>query len=161
MLSLLNFMPMKTKMILFAVLALCMIGVMGCDDFDEYDVRIVKELPKITVIGDSRESFVIQSQKEVEEIFNKEDLQRIKVLQNIDFSKYTLLLGCGSYPNQVTNMIHSFRATGKNSYLYLLKVGGLATRPDFFCYGIIVDKLPSSAKVTFKIEEITLQDYNY
>ncbi len=151
---------MKTKMILFTVIVFSlMVGGAGCErnnNISYPDATIIKELPKITDIGSNTKSLVMQSQKELESVFNKNELQRFEDLQQIDFSKYTLLLGCGSYGNEVSNMEHSFIKTGTKSYTYLLKVGGDATRPNTFRYGILVEKLPNSAEVTFKIEELHL-----
>ena len=118
------------------------------------EVTIIKKLPKITAIGNHKESKVIRSEKELKSVFTEKDLKHFKDLQQIDFSKHTLLLGYGTYGNQVTNMEHSFVRTGSNAYTYLLKVDGDATQPDVFRYGILVDKLAQSAKVTFKIEPL-------
>ena len=118
------------------------------------EVTIIKKLPKITAIGNHKASKVIRSEKELKSVFTEKDLKHFKDLQQIDFSKHTLLLGYGTYGNQVTNMEHSFVRTGSNAYTYLLKVDGDATQPDVFRYGILVDKLAQSAKVTFKIEPL-------
>jgi|ADurb_Cas_02_Slu_FD_contig_31_3305740_length_1145_multi_3_in_0_out_0_1 hypothetical protein len=110
------------------------------------------------ILGSNSESLVIQSQNELQALFSNEELQRYEDLQQIDFTQYTLLLGHGSYPNEVSNQEHSFIKTGIRSYTYLLKVAGDATRPDAFRYGIIVKKLPQAAEVTFKIEELRLDN---
>ncbi|MEA4985496.1 hypothetical protein SDC9_36651 [bioreactor metagenome] len=137
-----------------------MIGMEACEDKNEIypDATIVKELPKITAIGDHTKSVAIRSQKELEDVFSKDELKRFEDLQQIDFSKYMLLLGYGTYPNEVSNMEHSFSKTGTNTYTYLLKITGDATRPEAFRYGILVGKLPKSAKVIFKIEELYLEN---
>lgn len=152
---------MKTnKKLLIISFLLILIGMGGCENENEIypDATIVKELPKINVIGNNTKSIVIQSQKELKAVFNKNELQQIEDLQQIDFSKYTLLLGYGSYSNEVSNMEHSFSKTRTTSYTYLLKVGGDATRPDVFRYGILVIKLPKSAEVIFKIEELHIEN---
>ncbi|MDO5616841.1 MAG: hypothetical protein Q4G16_11665 [Cruoricaptor ignavus] len=117
------------------------------------DAVIIKELPKIIPIGNHRESVIIQSQSELETVFDTATLEQIEDLQGIDFSKYTLLLGYGTYGNEVTNLEHYYSKTASNTYTYLLKIAGDATRPDVFRYGILVPKLPASAKVNFEIEE--------
>ncbi len=122
------------------------------------DAIIIKELPKLTILGKNTKSIVIQSQKELNTVFSESELQRYEELQQIDFTKYTLLLGFSSYGNEVSNMQHSFIKTETNSYIYLIKIGGLATRPDTFRYGVIVAKLPKAAKVVFKIEELHLEN---
>lgn len=151
---------MKKKMILFTVIALfLLIGGMGCEREDETypDAVIVKELP-ILPIGNNRNSIVIQSQKELKAVYSSDILQHYDDLSNIDFSKYTLLLGYGGYGNEVSTMQHYFIKSGASSYTYLLKIAGDATCPDSFRYGIIVGKLPKAAKVTFKIEELRLEN---
>ena len=142
----------KTLLFLpFLSIALCIVG---CNDDDTVypDAVIVEELPKL-YIGSNKSSFVIQSQQELEKAFTLEELRQVEELQQIDFKKYTLLLGYGTYGNEVSSMEHYFFKT-ETTYIYLLKISGLATRPDAFLYGILVEKLPNSTKVVFEIEEI-------
>ncbi|MDO5616843.1 MAG: hypothetical protein Q4G16_11675 [Cruoricaptor ignavus] len=124
------------------------------DDTIYPDAVIIKELPKIIPIGNHRESVIIQSQSELETVFDTATLEQIEDLQGIDFSKYTLLLGYGTYKNQAVQMEHYYSKIGSNTYAYLLKVGSDAPALDFFRYGILVPKLPTSANVNFKIEEL-------
>ena len=133
-------------------LLLLLLSIAGCSDIAYPDAVIVEELPKL-YIGSNKSSFVIQSQQELEKAFTLEELRQVEELQQIDFKKYTLLLGYGTYSNEVSNMEHYFFKTG-TTYIYLLKISGLATRPDAFLYGILVEKLPNSTKVVFEIEEI-------
>ena len=153
---------MKSKTILFSVIALfLLIGETGCEKEKNItfpDAIIIKELPKLDILGNNTESIVIQSQKELGAIFSESELQRYEELQQIDFTQCTLLLGFGSYGNEVSNMQHYFIKTGTRSYTYLLKIAGDATRPDTFRYGVIVTKLPKAAEVTFKIEELRLEN---
>ena len=149
---------MKNKTLLFTTIALfLLIGVTRCEKEKEItfpDAIIIKELSKLDILGSNTESIVIQSQKELDAIFSKSEMQRYEELQQIDFSKNTLLLGFGRYGNEVSNMQHYFIKTGTSSYTYLLKIAGDATRPDAFRYGIIVAKLPKDAEVTFLIDEL-------
>ncbi len=152
---------MKIKKIFLMMPFLFLImGIEGCEDKNEIypDATIVKELPKVNVIGNNTKSIIIQSQRELEAVFSKNELQQVNDLQQIDFSKNTLLLGYGNYSNEVSNMEHSFVKTGISTYTYLLKITGLATRPDTFRFGILVVKLPKSAEVIFKIEELYLEN---
>ena len=132
---------------------------MGCERENTVypDAVIVKELSKLP-IGNNRNSIVIQSQTELKAVYSSDIFQHYDDLKNIDFSKHTLLLGFGGYGNEVSDMQHYFIKSGASSYTYLLKIGGDATRPDTFRYGIIVEKLPKAAKVTFKIEELHLEN---
>ena len=150
---------MKTKKV-FLIVPFLFLIMGGCEDKDGIypEAIIVKELSKITVLGNHTKSVVVQSQKELKAVFSEEELKRIDDLQQIDFSKYSLLLGYGSYANEVANMEHLFSKTTEMSYTYLLKIGGAATRPDSFRYGILVSKLPKSAEVIFKIEELHLEN---
>lgn len=153
---------MERKTILFSVIALFfLMGGMGCEKEKNItfpDAIIIKELPKLNILGSNTESIVIHSQKELDAVFSESELQQYEELQQIDFTKHTLLLGFGSYGNEVSNMQHYFIKTGTRSYTYLLKIAGLATRPDTFRYGVVVTKLPKAAEVTFKIEELRLEN---
>lgn len=120
------------------------------------DAFIVKELPLMEVKGDlnAGEKKVIRSKKELEWLFNAEELESLSFLKDIDFSKYSLLIGVGTYFSQVKEMQHSFICTAKKTYAYIIKVAGDLMRPDTFMYGSIVKKLPKGAKVTFKMDEM-------
>jgi hypothetical protein len=154
------------KLLLIPIIPILLLslGLVGCsNDENIVEVSIVKELPKLITIGSNTNSVVIQSREELEAIYtaevrnaiyNAEELTLINDLLQIDFSKYTLLLGYGTYGNQVTNMEHSFTKTGSSTYTYLFKVAGDATMPDVFRYGILVEKLPASTVVTFEIKEL-------
>ncbi|NDW12292.1 hypothetical protein D0T50_05235 [Bacteroides sp. 214] len=144
------------KLKLLILLPILILGIAACDDNDgnmDYpDAVIVKELPKL-LPNSSRESLVIQSQKELEAVYSKEELARFEELQQIDFESHTLLLGYGTYSNEVSYMKHSFLKKSSNSYVYLLVISGLATRPDVFGYGILVEKLQGKERITFIIKK--------
>ena len=144
-------MTMKKNIILLLLLIL---GV-GCEKETNIifpDAIIIKELPKLYILSSSTESVVIQSLEELYTMFGESELQRYAELQQVDFSKQTLLLGFCRYGNLVSAMRHYFVKTGERSYTYLLKISGNATMPDAFWYGIVVAKLPKEAEVSFKIE---------
>lgn len=124
------------------------------DDTDYPYALIIRELPKLAIMGKHLESVVINSQEELESVFTDTELQREESLDAIDFSKYTLLLGYGTYSNEVSTIEHYYTQIGHNSYRYLIKISGLATRPDVFRYGIIVPKIPETTTVTFEIEKL-------
>ena len=152
---------MKTKKVFLIIpLLFLIIGMGGCEDKNGIypEAMVVKELPKISILGNHTKSVIIQSQKELKAVFSEDELKRIDDLQQIDFSKHTLLLGYGSYANEVANMEHSFSKTTETSYTYLLKIDGAATRPDSFRYGILVGKLPKPVEVIFKIEKLHLEN---
>src|SRR5690554_2663704 len=140
---------MKTIQILLLIPFLfILIGMTGCEDDgnETYpDAIIVKELPRLNP-GNNNRPLVIRSRKELEAVFDKNELERVKELQQIDFSKYTLLSGFVGSTTEVYVAEHSFLKTGTTTYTYLLKIIiGYATRPDAYRYGIIVLKLPKSA----------------
>lgn len=149
-------MKLKIRVVMLLLLAISYSCDRNSDDTIYPDAVIIKELPKMP-IGNHRESMIIQSQSELEAVFDTATLEQIEDLQGIDFSKYTLLLGYGTYKNQAIQMEHYYSKIGNDTYTYLLKVGSDAPALDFFRYGILVPKLPASAKVSFKIEELVIK----
>ena len=143
----------KTFLILpFLSIALCIVG---CNDDDTVypDAVIVEELPKL-YIGRNKSSFVIQSQQELEKAFTLEELRQVEELQQVDFEKYTLLLGYTVTTTNAVTLEHSFFKTGVATYAYLLEViCGDASVMDAFLYGVLVEKLPISAKIVFEVEK--------
>lgn len=153
---------MKTiKTFLVIPFLLLLIGITGCEDDknDTYpEATIVKELPRMGM-GRNTEPLVIRSRKELQALFDKSELERVEELRQIDFSRYTLLTGFVGSSTEVYVEGHLFSKTGANTYTYLLKIKiSDATRPDQYRYGIIVPKLPKSAEVEFKIEEVTFEN---
>jgi hypothetical protein len=149
--------------ILSSVFLMLLLLAAGCDNDKNNDDNapfpdavIIKVLPKITAVGNSNSSEIVQTQKGLEAIFSQKDLEPFEDLQDIDFLKHTLLLGYGTYSNEVSYMEHSFTKTETSVYTYILRISGLATRPDVFRYGIVVNKLPASAEIVFEIEELEL-----
>ncbi|RNC66196.1 hypothetical protein [Proteiniphilum sp. X52] len=149
------------KTLLIIPLLLHLIGMVGCEDDknDTYpEATIVKELPRMGM-GNNTKSLVIRSQKELEALFDKSELDRVEELRQIDFSRYTLLTGYVVSSTNVSIVEHSFSKTGATTYSYLLKIiRGDATIPGSHRYGIIVPKLPKSADIEFEIEEVMLEN---
>lgn len=138
------------------LLSVAMLSLGSCkpNNIIEYpDAVILKELPKMAV-GSNREAMVIRSEQELMAVYTEEYISRISDLQNIDFSRYTLLLGHCFSANEVLYMKHLFSKTGVSTYTYLLQIAGDGTKPDVFRYGILVAKLPTTAEITFVIEEM-------
>ena len=122
----------------------------------EPEACIVQELPLMHVKGDLNggEKKVIRSRKELVWLFTAEELESLSQLKDIDFSKYSLLIGVDTYFSQVKEIQHRFVRTAKKTYAYIVEVAGGMIRPDTFMYGSIVKKLPKGAKVTFRMDEM-------
>lgn len=133
----------------------------ACSDDDEYciecenydvDEAIVVELPKMYPLDfKNNETRVINTQKEFCEIYPIYSSAWYGELSKFDAKSHTLLIGRTSFGNQA-NLRHSFTRSEDNKFIYKIEVTGMLTKPDDFSYGIIVKKLPSKAKVVFKIE---------
>ena len=151
---------MKTTLlkISFIFLTLSLMGA-GCEKEDASitDLPIFKELP-ILYMGynlENEETRVIKNQETLEIIFSKDLITRITSLQNIDFTKYDVLVGENYYRSGIAKLEHKFIKTGDYSYLYKMDVFFNITAPaGRFCYGIIVNKLTSEAVVKFEVNRI-------
>lgn len=152
---------MKTTLleISFIFLFLGLMGA-GCEKKDEgsiSDLPIFKELP-ILYMGynlKNEETRVIKNQETLEIIFPKDLIAQITSLQNIDFTKYDVLVGENFYTRGIAKLEHKFAQLGDYSYLYkLYMIHNDALPAGRFCYGIIVNKLPSEAIVKFEVTKI-------
>lgn len=104
---------------------------------------------------ENEETLIIRSQETLEIIFSEDLIAQIASLQNIDFTKYNVLVGENIYTRGIAKLEHKFIQEGDNSYLYELNVFHDLTLPaGSFCYGIIVDKLPEKAVVKFRVTKI-------
>lgn len=139
-------------------LLLSLIGA-GCEKEDASitDLPIFKEFP-ILYMGynlENEETMVIKNKETLEIIFSKDLIAQITSLQNIDFTKYDVLVGENLYTRGIAKLEHKFIKTGNYSYSYHLDVFHDLTLPaGSFCYGIIINKLPTEAVVKFEVTKI-------
>lgn len=152
---------MKTTIlkISFIFLLFTLMGA-GCEKDEEDSITelpIFKELP-ILYMGynlENEKNRVIKNQETLEIVFSKDLIAQITTFQNIDFSKYDVLVGESFYRSGIAKLEHKFIKTGTYSYIYKLDVFYNMTAPaGNFCYGIIVNKLTSEALIKFEINRI-------
>ncbi|MCD7914671.1 MAG: hypothetical protein LUG96_05035 [Tannerellaceae bacterium] len=170
---------MRGKALLRSLFFVCITFIfIGCSDYlsDTFRQNIVMALPQMPAVVSS--SQVIRSYEELESQLTPEELELLKeipvtqslpaeeneeeegaeravtlgqLLEDIDFEKYSLLLGVGYYGNHKdTILTHSLLQTGANVYEYVVFIPGMSAEPDSFNYGMIVQKLPPAAKVNFR-----------
>lgn len=130
----------------------------GCkkDDNSEKNL-VVKEFPVLHTgyYLKQEETVIIRDQETFDKVFSKELVTQISELQNIDFQKYDVLAGEYWYIRGISRLEHKFTRTDANSYLYKLDVIYNISLPvGRFCYGIIVEKLPSEATVKFEVNKV-------
>ena len=150
---------MKTTILKLSafVLLFALMGA-GCEkDESKDDNLVIKELP-VLYLGynlKAEETAIIRDQATFDKVFSKELVAQTLILQNIDFSKYDVLVGEGFTPYGPSKPKHKFIKLENLSYLYLLDVSNeIAGVPLSFCYGIIVNKLPTGAIVKFEVTKI-------
>jgi hypothetical protein len=98
---------------------------------------------------------VIENQIGFDTVFNKNQISQITTLQNIDFSKYEILIGADVFTHGIYKLEHDFIKNINSEYIYTVKVYYDLTLPaGTFYYGIIVDKLPSNAIVDFVVKKL-------
>ncbi|MCD7977131.1 MAG: hypothetical protein LUG51_08220 [Tannerellaceae bacterium] len=150
----------------------------SCSDYlsDTFGQNIVMALPQMPPVVSS--SQVIRSYEELQTQLSPEELEALKeiivsqplqgeygtpeenpetpvtlgdLLEDIDFGEYSLLLGVGYYGNHKdTAFTHTLLQTSMNVYEYVVFIPGMTAEPDSFNYGMIVRKLPPTAKVHFR-----------
>lgn len=146
---------MKIKTFL-ALLLLVIVGC-GCSKADKDtspEAVIVRELPKMYFESNIEmgKHKVIQTQTELEALFPNMSLNTVEVLKDIDFSNQTLLIGREFCPN-IADLRYQFIKTKAYDYVFTIEISGMATQPDFFLYGIVVEKLPNNANISFNIQK--------
>jgi hypothetical protein len=147
---------MKTTILKISFIFL-FLSLVGCKkDDDSNNNLVVKELPAL-YIGynlNPEETVIIGDQATFNNVFSKELVAQTSVLQNIDFLKYNVLAGQSSTPSGFASLKQKFFKLENNSFLYQLDVSyEIVGVPMNFCYGIIVNKLPSEAKITFEVNK--------
>ena len=150
---------MKTRRILFITISLILlIGISGCDNNEiVLGIKINKELPILYSGCNLTEGqiVIINSQEDLDKIYKKEYISQLPEFQNIDFTKYSLIVGARSYKRGIAKLEHQLIKTGNTTYYYKLKICYSLTLPvGTFYYGIMVSKIPSDAKVYLDAEEI-------
>ena len=149
---------MKTKLIVFTTITLLLlIGGTGCEKEIFYPDATFKDLPKMYLTGNIKqgEQEIIRTKEELLTFFSQFEIDKVNELKNIDFTNQTLLIGCDNYSNEVNNLRYTFSKKNEKEYILHVEISGGATRPEgFFYYGIITNKLPKTAIVTFNIVKI-------
>lgn len=93
---------------------------------------------------------IIQNQAALKALISSEDLDQYPDLKNIDFTRYTLLLGSASYSNLVTAIQYDLVKSTTGQYEFRVNFGGLATQPEGkFEYGALITKASSSVNISF------------
>lgn len=148
---------MRTKSVLLSLIFLFfLMGITGCEEkhLDTTDAIIIKELPKMYLLyGNMKqgEGKVVQSNKELLALFSQTEIDKYPDLKGIDFTTQTLLIGCDDYPC-LAHLNYDFYKNKNNEFIFFIEIGGCATQPDpRFYYGIVVEKLPKTAKVIFNV----------
>lgn len=149
---------MKTKLLVFTTITLLLlIGGTGCEKEIFYPDATFKDLPKMYLTGNIKqgEQEIIRTKEELLTFFSQFEIDKVNELKNIDFTNQTLLIGCDNYSNEVNNLRYTFSKKNEKEYILHVEISGGATRPEgFFYYGIITNKLPKTAIVTFNIVKI-------
>ena len=118
---------------------------------------IVREIPQEQLLGINLEKDtlkVIQSRKELQDLFPNQNLGERTIFKEIDFSTQTVLLGSKFFVHTYGVKSYDFRKKGNNEYT--LKVGlsdTFFTQPRVLYYGIIVKKISDNANISFNIQK--------
>lgn len=154
---------MKPRFIRIALslMLLAFLG-LGCEKkndptFEELPVAIANELPVLyggCTLKDG-ETAVVRDQVTLEKVFSKDLISNNAILKNVDFTKYNVLVGCSTFTRGIAELKHSLAQTGANAWQYKLTLTYNDALPagNFF-YGVVVDKLPTGAKVSVDIKRI-------
>jgi len=110
-----------------------------------------KELPKMYLNAiPEGETRVINDATTFNSLFSASDIEQYKELAEIDWDRQTLLIGRKLNSTLVNILGHVFEKTGEQSYYYRIEIHKTGAESlDDFIYGIVVEKLPSGADVTF------------
>jgi hypothetical protein len=147
---------MRSTILKIDVILFILLFALGCKK-ERVDLPIVSELPIIYTGCFLQEgnSTVIQDQIGLDTIFNSNLITQIEALQNINFSKYNVLVGAESYTRGITKLEHHLVKSNNAEFIYTLKVYYDLTLPaGTFYYGILIDKLPSNVSVNFVVKKI-------
>ncbi len=142
------------RIITILALFLCL-GSTGCEDKENNDIypdaKIIKELSLIYNgnIFKNREYILINSQQDLNNIFNKE---KPSSLPNIDFNKHSLILGEYAHYQGISGLEHLFTKISGKKYEYIVTVWEAANlSPEAATFGIVINKIPSDSEIVFKI----------
>lgn len=152
---------MKTKTILLtATTLLCLlIGGVGCEKEDNTiypEAVIIKELPVMYgALVEHGTVQLIQSQRELNKLFNGSTPTFPEELTNIDFERNSLIIGATGDGRDVVKLEHHLRKKDSNKYHYSLNVmysiAAIVIAP--FSFGVIVNKLPSEINIELEVTE--------
>ena len=150
---------MKILILISASIILLSLALYGCKKEKEkihtdLELPIVSELPILYQGCNLKEgeTMVIKNQEGFDTVFNRNQISQIAALQNIDFSKYDVLVGADVFTHGISRLEYRFTKSDTMGYIYEINVIYNDTLPaGTFFYGIIIDKLPVGTPVNFKV----------
>ena len=149
---------MKKKIFLLMAIASFILAGAGCENAIFYpDATLIKDLPKMHLTGNIKqgEQKIIRTKDELLTFFSQFEIDKVNELKNIDFTNQTLLIGCDNYSNEVNNLHYTFSKKNEKEYVLYVEISGGATKPEGnFYYGIIANKLPKTAIITYDFVKI-------
>lgn len=163
---------MKTKTpllsLLFTGLALCLASCSENQDVQVNNERttfpeaiVIKELTRINLIAKKpiETAQIIRTQEELFIFFDAGALAALPELNSINFSEQTLLLNSTNTNSHITSLTYTYTKTGDSTYNFETEASGIpVVGTSSVTYGIIVKKLPLTAKVAFSFEEASLNN---
>jgi hypothetical protein len=147
---------MKSRIFKIDIILCLILFILGCNK-EKIDIPIVSELPIMYqgCLLHEGNTIVIKDQIGLDTVFNSNLVTQIEALQNINFSKYDLLVGADSYTRGITKLEHHLVKSSNSEFTYTVKVFYDLTLPaGTFYYGILVDKLPRNVTVNFIVKKL-------
>lgn len=89
--------------------------------------------------------------------YNLFDLQK----QPIDFSKYSIVIGSILLNAPAMHTVQNFTQVGSNTFLYNVKLFQKYEGHCKYYYGVVVNKIPSTATIIYNIELIKESDWHW
>ena len=142
----------------FFSIALCLLLFLSLscqsDEEELVELPIHRELPVLysgVSLGE-KEFTVIRSEAELQATFSESLIAEQSILKNVDFTKYSVLVGRGTYTRGIYELKHKWLMQGGKRF-YRLQVLYDDTLPaGIFYYGVLVDKMEEGIEIVFDVE---------
>ena len=147
------------RVITMSLIMLIILATVGCKKEKAIypEAVIIKELPVMYgAISEHGTVQLIQSQQELNKLFNGDAPTFPEELTNIDFEKSSLAIGTAGDGRDVGKLEHRIKKRDSNKYHYSLNVlySDAAVVVGPFSFGVIVNKLPDEANIILEVKEI-------
>ncbi len=146
------------KIVFFSAIALWIFAATGCEKespvvYPDAKIKGTLTFKVGQLFGYYEKAYIVNSKAELETIF-KNPVVPYDTLSTVNFDESSVILASIEGVKTPYELTHSFKKIDKNEYQYSVSIlySAITFSSPFYVFGIIVEKIPSSSNIEFKLK---------